>query len=161
MNTNEVAVANTKIAQAIKRVTYFDYAAVDNSTTKTIISQTTTTTTNLGVAQNPVTSYAVEQYKHYSSSSSGDKVADNAIRVYNDDGELITSTQYGSAAFFNGYTLPNSVAYQFATYSSGVGTITMNIVLTTNQQTSESYTLFSDRGYSISITLIHFSLFIL
>ena len=153
VNTNEEAVANTKIDQTIKRVTYFDYAASDNSTTKTVISQIITTTTNLGVASNPVTTYSVEQYKHYSSSSSGDKVADNAIKVFNDDGELITSTQYWSAAFFNGYTSPTSKTYQFATYSSGVGTITVNIVLTTNQQNSESYSLFSARGYSISITL--------
>lgn len=153
VNTNEEAVANTKIDQTIKRVTYFDYAASDNSTTKTVISQIITTTTNLGVASNPVTTYGVEQYKHYSSSSSGDKVADNAIKVFNDDGEQITSTQYGSAAFFNSYTSPTSKVYQFATYSAGVGTITMNIVLTTNQQSSESYNLFSARGYAISITL--------
>ena len=153
VNTNEEAVANTKIDQTIKRVTYFDYAASDNSTTKTVISQIITTTTNFGVASNPVTTYGVEQYKHYSSSSSGDKVADNAIKVFNDDGEQITSTQYGSAAFFNSYTSPTSKVYQFATYSAGVGTITMNIVLTTNQQSSESYNLFSARGYAISITL--------
>ena len=153
VNTNEQAVANTKIEQTIKRVNYFDYAASDNSTTKTTISQISTTTTNLGVASNPVTSYSVEQYKHYSSSSSGDKVADNAIKVFNDDGEQMTSTQYWSAAFFNGYASPTSMTYKFATYSSGIGTVTMNIVLTTNQQNSESYNLFSARGYSISITL--------
>ena len=155
VNTNETAIANTKIDQTIKRINYFDYAVSDNSTTKTILSQINTTTTNFGVVQSPANtySYSVEQYKHYSSSNIGDKVADSAIRVYNDDGELITSTQYGSAAFFDGYTSPSSLTYQFATYSSGIGTITMNVTLTTNQQTSESYTLFSARGYSISITL--------
>ena len=153
VNTNEEPVAEQKIEQTIKRVTYFDYSASDNSTTKTVLSMVTTTTTIGGAAPRTDTSYETEQYTKYTAETGGIAVDPTGIIVYDDEGHIITSSTYANSTFFNGYTSPTSVYYTFLAEYEDYGTISAVITLTTNQKDTDTYTLYSPRGYSVTLFL--------
>ena len=151
INNNEEAIAITKVEQDIKRITYFDYSASDNSTIKTVISRIETTTTNLGVSQGTEVSYETEQYSRYTEETGGTAVDSSSIAVFDDEGTRLTSSQYESNAFFNGYDDPTTTSYSFTAEYNGTGTITAIITLTTNQQNTDTYNLYSARGYAVTI----------
>ena len=153
INTNEEPVAEQKIEQTIKRVTYFDYSASDNSTTKTVLSMVTTTTTIGGATPSTDTSYETEQYTKYTAATGGTAVDPTGIIVYNDEGRIITSSTYANSTFFNGYTSPTSVSYTFLAEYEDYGTISAVITLTTNQKDTDTYSLYSPRGYSVTLFL--------
>ena len=152
VNSNEEPVAEQKIEQTIKRVTYFDYSASDNSTTKTVLSMVTTTTTVGGASPTTQTTYTTEQYRRYTAETGGQAVTPAAIVVHNDEGQIITETNYANSTFFGNYTTPTSVSYSFrAEYDGHAGMISAVITLTTNQRDTDTYSLYSARGYSVKI----------
>ena len=150
VNTDEEPVAEQKIEKTIKRVTYFDYAAADNSTRKTVLSMVTTTTKVLDNAATTQTTYETEQYEKYTDATGGIAVAQTNIVVHNDEGRIITSDDYGNATFFSNYTV-GSIYYKFTAQDDSDGIMSAVITLTTNQQETDTYTLYSPRGYSIAI----------
>lgn len=150
VNTDEEPIAEQKIEKTIKRVTYFDYAVADNSTRKTVLSMVTTTTSILDAAPVTTTTYETEQYEKYTDATGGIAVAPANIVVHNDEGRIITSANYGNTAFFANYTT-GSVYYKFTTQHDAAGTMSAIITLTTNQQDSDTYSLYSPRGYAVSI----------
>ena len=153
VNTNEEPIANLKVEQTIKRVTYFDYSASDNSTRKTVLSMVTTTTTALGSAAQTQTTYETNQYNNYTAATGGVAVAPGAIVVHNDEGHILTESDYANATFFGNYATPGTISYQFKAEYLGGGTLTAVITLTTNQRDTDTYSLYSARGYSVSIFL--------
>lgn len=153
VNTDEEPVAEQKIEQTIKRVTYFDYSASDNSTTKTVLSMVTTTTTIGGAAPSTDTSYETEQYTKYTAATGGTAVDPTGIIVYDDEGHIITSSTYANSTFFNGYTSPSSIYFTFLAEYEDYGTISAVITLTTNQKDTDTYSLYSPRGYSVTLFL--------
>ena len=152
VNTNEEPIAEQKIEKTIKRVTYFDYAAADNSTRKTVLSMVETITKILDNAAETTTSYETEQYEKYTDETGGIAVAQANIVVHNDEGHIITTSDYGNAAFFNNYTT-GSIYYKFTSQydATTAGTMSAVITLTTNKYDTDTYSLYSPRGYSIAI----------
>ena len=91
---------------------------------------------------------SIEKYK-------AEVTVEDDIVVFKDDGSVLKSTDYETSTFFNGYASPTNVANEFSVSYAGVGTITATFDLTSNSKTpkTDSYDLFSARGYTVTIWL--------
>ena len=149
--------AISSVEENIKRVTYLDYTPNDDSTTETILSRVTTTDSSSSTSS---TETVVKQYKYYGTDDQAEET--DTIIVYNNDGLIIQSKTegnrigYGTDEFFAPYTSPSSEddpLHSLTFYYEGVGTVTMDIVLTTYIKETEICDMYSAKGYNITIYL--------